>query len=75
MLCFTGFSLMNDTALERRNHLQITTLAELMFVNLNGLDIGDFDPIPFVKSWIGGGGRLLTSWKPGPVANLDKKMP
>ena len=42
-----------------------TPWSSLMFVNVNGPDISNFDPLPFVWSWLADGGRLSTSYKPG----------
>ena len=42
-----------------------TPWSRLMFVNVNGPDISNFDPLPFVRSWLADGGRLSTSHKPG----------
>ena len=43
-----------------------------MFVNVNGPDIGNFDPLPFVRSWLAVGGRLFTSYKPGATSKSAK---
>jgi len=66
---------MNDIVTDKRNSLLVQTISSLMFLRLNGPGLTDFDPLPFVKSWLTSGGRLSTSWKPGPSANWfnDKK--
>lgn len=56
---------MNDIASDKRNSLKVNTLASLMFIKLNGPEIGDFDPTSFVKTWLTTGGRLSTTWKSG----------
>ena len=64
---------MNDIASDRRNSLNVNTISSLMFINVNGRKIGDFDPILFVKSWLAHGGRLSTSWKPGSTSAKSDK--
>jgi len=43
-----------------------------MFVNVNGPDIDDFDPLPFVSSWLAAGGRQSISHKPGAASKTEK---
>ena len=40
-----------------------------MFDNVNGPDIYDFDPLPFVSSWLATGGRQSISYKPSRQQN------
>jgi len=42
-----------------------------MFVKLNGPDLAEFDPMPYVKSWLAAGGRPSTSWKTGAAATME----
>jgi len=49
-------------------------LCPALFVNLNGPDISQFNPLPFVKSWLVGGGKLSTSWKPGAASNTAQDV-
>ncbi len=45
-----------------------------MFVNVNGPDITNFDPLPFVKSWLADGGRPSNSYKPGTQLSKTAKV-
>jgi hypothetical protein len=71
--CERGFSLMNNIATNQRNCLKVETLSNLMFVNVNGPDIDDFDPLPFVRSWLAAGGRQSISHKPGAASKTEKR--
>jgi len=62
---------MNDIVREKRNRLKINTVSSLMFVKLNGPDLAEFDPMPYVKSWLAAGGRPSTSWKTGAAATME----
>ena len=73
--CERGFSLMNCIATDRRNALLPNTISNAMFVNLNGPPVDDFDPLPFVKSWLADGKRLSTSWKPGASGEVEEIEP
>ena len=71
--CERGFSLMNDIARDNRNSLQTATIESLMFLKLNGPTLSDFDPLPFIKSWIAKGRKESTSWKTGQKSNSVTK--
>jgi len=44
------------------------TVSSTMFVKLNGVSVAEFDPYPYVRSWIAAGNRQSTSWLTGPAA-------
>ena len=54
--CEQGFSAVNNTA----NQMREDILSSLLFVDLNGPPLDKF-----VRTWIKGGHRLSSSWKPG----------
>jgi hypothetical protein len=43
---------MNIVCTNLRSRLLITNLADLLFININGPDIQDFDPKSYVRSWL-----------------------
>ncbi|KAK0133231.1 E3 SUMO-protein ligase KIAA1586 [Merluccius polli] len=63
--CERGFSACNDTDDKTRNRLRAQSLTALLFIDLNGPPIENFNPVPFVKSWIKKGHRTSASWIPG----------
>jgi len=63
---------MNNIATDQRNCLKVETLSNLMFVNVNGPDIDEFDPLPFVRSRLADGGKQSTSHKPGHTRKTAK---
>lgn len=50
-----GFSAVNSTDSKYRNKLHEQSLSSLLFVDLNGPPLEQFDPLPFVSSWIKAG--------------------
>jgi hAT family C-terminal dimerisation region len=64
--CERGFSAMNEMVWEKRNRLNVDTLSNTMFIKLNGVSVANFDPYPYVQSWIAAGNRLSSSWITGP---------
>ena len=69
--CERGFSAMNNTVWDKRSPMNVNTVSSLMFIKLNGVSVANFDPNPYVRSWIAAGNRQSTSWVTGPKA--DKK--
>lgn len=70
--CERGFSAVNSTDTDKRNKLREKSLFSLLFVYINGPPLEQFDPQPFIRSWIKAGHKPSTSWVPGPKA---KKKP
>lgn len=66
--CERGFSEMNEMVWDRRNRLSVETISSSMFIKLNGVSVGSFEPYPYVQSWIAAGNRLSTAWITGPKA-------
>lgn len=64
--CERDFSACNDTDCKTRIRLRARSFRALLFVDLNGLPIDKFDPIPFIHSWIKKGHQTSTSWVSGP---------
>jgi hypothetical protein len=52
---------MNTVATERLNCLLSSTISDLMFAKLNGPSLKEFDPLPFVRSRLAAGKKLLTA--------------
>ena len=59
--CERCFSVMNETVWDRRNKLSIQAVSNLMFIRLNGVSVADFNPIPYVQSWLAAGNRPSTA--------------
>ena len=52
-----GFSTMNIICTPLRNRLGVARLSKLIFVNLVGPPLQDFNPLPYVKKWLATGHR------------------
>ena len=50
--CERAFSTMNDILTDNRNKLKIERLSALLFVKIIGPPQRQFNPLPYVKSWI-----------------------
>lgn len=50
--CERGFSLMNLIITPTRTRLTVEHVSSLMFVNLHGPNLRDWDPEPYVKTWL-----------------------
>lgn len=50
--CERGFSLMNNICTDHRSRLTINYIANLIFININGLPISIWNPEDYVKSWL-----------------------
>jgi hypothetical protein len=66
--CERGFSAMNETVWDKRSPMNVNTVSSAMFIRLNGVSVTNFEPYPYVQSWIAAGNRQSTSWVPGPTA-------
>jgi len=66
--CERGFSAMNETVWDKRSAMNVNTVSSTMFIKLNGVPVTNFDPYPYVRSWIAAGNRQSTSWVTGPKA-------
>ncbi|KAI2644992.1 E3 SUMO-protein ligase KIAA1586 [Labeo rohita] len=73
--CERGFSAVNSTDSKYRNKLREQSLSSLLFVDLNGPPLEQFDPLPFVSSWIKAGHRPSTSWVTGRKAKTEDPRP
>ncbi|XP_063058141.1 E3 SUMO-protein ligase KIAA1586-like [Engraulis encrasicolus] len=73
--CERGFSALNDTDRKARNKLRVTSLAALLFVDINGPPVQMIDLRPFVESWVRAGHRLSNSWVPGRKAKQCQPRP
>ncbi|RXN03547.1 E3 SUMO-protein ligase KIAA1586-like [Labeo rohita] len=73
--CERGFSAVNSTDSKYRNKLREQSLSSLLFVDLNGPPLEQFDPLPFVSSWIKAGHRPSTSWVTGWKAKTEDPRP
>uniref|UniRef100_A0A8C6WVY2 HAT C-terminal dimerisation domain-containing protein n=1 Tax=Neogobius melanostomus TaxID=47308 RepID=A0A8C6WVY2_9GOBI len=73
--CERGFSAVNSTDSKYRNKLREQSLSSLLFVDLNGPPLEQFDPLPFVSSWIKAGHRPSTSWVTGRKAKTEEPRP
>ncbi|CAI6350673.1 unnamed protein product [Macrosiphum euphorbiae] len=50
--CERGFSLMNNICTKLRSTLTIKHLASLMFINVNGPPLDEWEPKSYVSSWL-----------------------
>lgn len=50
--CERGFSLMNLIITPTRTRLTVPHVSSLMFVKLHGPNLSDWDPEPYVKTWL-----------------------
>ena len=66
--CERGFSAMNNTVRDKRSPMNVNTVSSLMSIKLNGVSVANFDPNPYVRSWIAAENRQSTSWITGPKA-------
>lgn len=66
--CERGFSAMNETVWDKRNAMNVKSISSAMFIKLNGVSVGKFDPHPYVQSWIVSGNRQSSSWITGATA-------
>ncbi|KAK1898057.1 E3 SUMO-protein ligase KIAA1586 [Dissostichus eleginoides] len=60
--CERGFSAVNSTDTDKRNKLREKSLFSHLFVDINGPPLEQFDPQPFLRSWIKAGHKPSTSW-------------
>jgi len=58
--CEQSFSVMTETVWDKRN--QMNPVSSPMFVKLNGVSVAQFNPYPYVRSWIA---ATSTSWLTG----------
>ena len=65
--CERGFSAMNETVWDKRSSMNVNTVSATMFIKLNGVSVTNFDPYPYVRSWIAAGNRKSTPWVTGPT--------
>jgi hypothetical protein len=63
--CERGFSAMNNTVRDKKSPVSV-----YMFVKLNGVSVTNFDPNPYVQSWIAAANRQSTSWVTDPKADM-----
>jgi hypothetical protein len=56
----SGVSYMNLTVSDSRNSLAIPTVSSLMFLKLVGPPLHQFQPLPYVKSWLAKGHHAAT---------------
>ena len=73
--CERGFSALNDTDRKACNRLRVTSLAALLFVDINGPPVEMIDLRPFVESWVKAGHRLSNSWVPGRKGKQSQPRP
>ena len=66
--CERGFSAMTETVWDKRNQMHVETVSSTMFIKLNGVSVAQFNPYPYVRSWIAAGNRQSTSWLTGSAA-------
>jgi hypothetical protein len=66
--CERGFSVMNVIVWDKRSPMNVNTVSSVMFIRLNGVSVTNFEPYPYVQSWIAAGNRQSASWVPGPTA-------
>lgn len=69
--CERGFSCMNLTVSSTRNSLAIPTVSSLMFLKLVGPPLEQFQPLPFVKSWLAKGNHAATDVNSRTVHHQD----
>ncbi|VVC43381.1 Ribonuclease H-like domain [Cinara cedri] len=50
--CERGFSVMNNICTDLCSRLMINNISNLMFININGLSLSDWNPEDYVKSWL-----------------------
>lgn len=50
--CERGFSLMNNICTKLRSTLTIKHVASLMFINVNGPQLDQWEPTNYVSSWL-----------------------
>jgi len=50
--CERGFSIMNNICTDLRSQLIINNISNLMFININGPPLSDWNPEDYVKSWL-----------------------
>ena len=53
----------------------VTSLAALLFVDINGPPVERIDLRPFVESWVKAGHRLSNSWVPGRKGKQSQPRP
>jgi hypothetical protein len=63
-----GFSTMNETVWDKRSPMNVNTVSSAMFIRLLGVSVTNFEPYPYVQSWITAGNRQSASWVPGATA-------
>ena len=73
--CERGFSAVNSIDSKYRNKLREQSLSLLLFMDLNGPPLEQFDPLPFVSSWIKAGHPPSTSWDTGRKAKTEDPRP
>ncbi|KAK5915744.1 hypothetical protein CesoFtcFv8_001308 [Champsocephalus esox] len=59
--CERGFSTMNNIITEYRSKLTTTNAANLLFISSVGPPCRQWDPLPYVKTWLGKGRRAAHS--------------
>lgn len=50
--CERGFSVLNVTATDARNRLQLRSLSAVLFIDINGPPLKMFDAYPYIQSWL-----------------------
>jgi len=50
--CERGFSVMNNICTDLRSQSTINNISNLMFININGPPLCDWNPEDYVKSWL-----------------------
>jgi hypothetical protein len=66
--CKRRFSTMNETVWDKRSPMNVSIVSSAMFIRLIGVSVANFEPHPYVQSWIAAGNRQSTSWVPGATA-------
>jgi hypothetical protein len=66
--CKRGFFTMNETVWDKRSPMNVSTVSSVMFIRLIGVSVTNFEPYPYVQSWIAAGNRQSTLWVPGATA-------
>lgn len=59
--CERGFSLMNILCTPLRSRISVTHMSSVMFISLNGPSLNEWNPGPYVKSWLAKSRRDATS--------------
>ncbi|MGH0150095.1 UNVERIFIED_CONTAM: hypothetical protein FKN15_016383, partial [Acipenser sinensis] len=59
--CERGFSVMNNIITDKRTALTTRHVADLLFLSSDGPPYTEWNPVPYVKSWLGKGRRAAHS--------------